>query len=170
DAVREDGLLEESADIQHPAGALRLRQTFSKRKLSDRVLLPRTLRLPSLSSDVTYVLCAVQNHLGTTPHGGHYVAEVMDWTTGVWWECNDESVTRMPDGPSASYDPDGDGGEDGGAGVRGSSDAYNLFYVERGYLARQVRASLEGDAASLYGGVLADIDSRRDERYEAERE
>ena len=42
--------------------------------------------------------------------------------------------------------------------------------VERGYLARQVRAALEGDAASLYGGVLADIDSRRDERYEKERE
>jgi len=98
----------------------------------------------------------------------------MDWTTGVWWECNDESVTRMPDGPSASYDPAGDGGlEDGegngGAGVRGSSEAYNLFYVERGYLARQVEATLGADAAS-YGGVLAEIDSGRDERYEAERE
>ncbi|EJK63734.1 hypothetical protein THAOC_15591 [Thalassiosira oceanica] len=78
----------------------------------------------------------------------------------------------MPDGPSASYDPDGDGegGDDGRAGVKGSSNAYNLFYVERGYLAKQVRAALEGDAASLYGGVLADIDSRRDERYKAERE
>ena len=149
------------------------RETFSKRKLSDRILLPRTLRLPSSDSDVSYVLCAVQNHLGTTPHGGHYVAEVMDWTTGVWWECNDESVTRMADGPSASYDLAGeDGDEDGGggrAGVKGSSDAYNLFYVERGYLARQVEATLGADAAS-YGGVLAEIDSGRDERYEAERE
>ena len=152
---------------------LRCRETFSKRKLSDRILLPRTLRLPSSTSDVSYVLCAVQNHLGTTPHGGHYVAEVMDWTTGVWWECNDESVTRMPDGPSASYDPaeDGDGDDGGGGrvGVKGSSDAYNLFYVERGYLARQVEAALGDDAAS-YGGVLAEIDSGRDERYEAERE
>ena len=146
------------------------RETFSKHKLSNRILLPLTLRLPSSNSDVSYVLCAVQNHLGTTPHGGHYVAEVMDWTTGVWWECNDESVTRMVDGPSASYDPAEEDGDEGGggrrAGVKGSSDAYNLFYVEQGYLVRQVEAALGSDAASG-GGVLAEIDSGRDERYEA---
>ena len=64
---------------------------------------------------------------------------------------------------------DEEGGGGGRAGVKGSSDAYNLFYVERGYLARQVEAALGADAAS-YGGVLAEIDSGRDERYEAERE
>ena len=149
-----------------------------------------------------YVLCAVQNHRGTSAYGGHYVAEAMDWTTGIWYEYNDEEVTLLPDGPSCSYNPDDvfSGGESedktfgsveggslssgthkrrrkgsewaaattiggcmaegaigsgqgGGAGdssgrvkprslLRGSADAYNMFFVERGFLAKNAAAQI----------------------------
>ena len=74
------------------------------------MLLPRSLEIPaeSLAEGVQpreYVLCAVQNHLGTSAHGGHYVAEVMDWATGVWNEFNDEDVTVLEKGPTSSFDP-----------------------------------------------------------------
>ena len=95
------------------------RLTFMKKKLSDRVLLPRTLRIPRKCPDSTeddddeedntedaiYVLCAIQNHRGASAYGGHYVAEAMDWTTGVWYDYNDEEVTLLPSGPNCSYAP-----------------------------------------------------------------
>lgn len=94
------------------------RLTFIKKKLSDRILLPRTLMVPTKRTfrnggkDVeevehaVYVLCSIQNHRGELAYGGHYVAEAMDWTTGVWYDYNDENVTLLPNGPpNCSYVP-----------------------------------------------------------------
>ena len=143
------------------------RLTFMKKKLSDRILLPRTLMVPRKLNitnggkdldeikDEVYVLCAIQNHRGASAYGGHYVAEAMDWTTGVWYDYNDEDVTLLPNGPNCSYIPASS--DDGSASstpapapmaasaggkikrtapLRGSSDAYSLFYVERSFLAK----------------------------------
>ena len=46
-----------------------------------------------------YILVAVQNHPGNSAHEGHYVANAMDWNTGVWFEFNDEDVDVLSDGP-----------------------------------------------------------------------
>ena len=122
------------------------------------------------SLDVTYSLCAVQNHLGTTPHGGHYVAEVMDWITGVWWECNDSDITWMKDGPSASFDPE-ECSEEDREKVTGSANAYNLFYVEQRYLSEKICFALRNVRNSVSsGGVLEEIASCRDSRFATERE
>ena len=59
-----------------------IRETLSKRKLTTKVLLPNSLEIPSSATmkqneQLTYILCSVQNHLGTSAHGGHYVADVV---------------------------------------------------------------------------------------------
>ena len=51
-----------------------------------------------------YVLCAVQNHLGNLAHVGHYIANVLDWKTGVWYELNDEDVNILDSGPLSSFE------------------------------------------------------------------
>ena len=86
------------------------RSKLSKRKLTTAVLLPKSLEIPSTATTKQnehsrYILCAVQYHLGPSAHGGHYVAEVMDWTTGVWYKFNDKEVTRLEGGPESSFDP-----------------------------------------------------------------
>ncbi len=75
------------------------RETLAKRKVKTKVLLPKELKVPFIVNDsqsgknqiaslpysdgkADYVLCAVQNHLGTSAYQGHYTADVMDWTTG----------------------------------------------------------------------------------------
>lgn len=161
---------------------LHYRETFSKTKLSTKVLLPRSLEIPadSTSEEVQrceYILCAVQNHLGISAHGGHYVAEVMDWTTGVWYEFNDEDATVLKRGPTSSFEPaERDGNTEATNGsksskVNGSKDAYNLFYVDKTYLAEQCARELEkfSKNAGEKCEILADMSVQRDGKYRLER-
>jgi ubiquitin carboxyl-terminal hydrolase 48 len=141
------------------------RKSLSKKKLSDKVLLPLELLVssrkteeqrrassPSSSSrsheddsdEATtnrYLLCAVMRHLGNSAYSGHYVAEAMDWLTGQWYEFNDEQVTILESGPSCSF-------RQGQHVVpstniettppKGSKDAYNMYYVEESFLAQSI--------------------------------
>jgi len=143
--------LEGSLHVAHRAKGLNITLCCRKSKKNGRCIrLPLTLSLPTSTSDATsdaasisdatsnvYVLFAVQNHSGKSADSGHYVAEVMDWTTGVWFECNDESVKMLDNGPSGVY------------GNNGCSRAYNLFYVKQDYLARQVKKTVLGDDAKI---------------------
>ena len=111
------------------------RKKFVKKKLSDKVLLPSVLKL----SGKEFLLCAVMRHQGKSAYSGHYVAEAMDWSTGLWYEFNDEQVKQLKSGPSCSFDPE-DG--DPKRGVTGSTDAYNMYYVEEAYLADKALNSI----------------------------
>ncbi len=118
--------------------------TCSKKKLMDPVLLPKTLQVPialnkSKDKSVEYVLCAVQNHRGKSALTGHYVAEAMDWVTGTWFHFNDEEVTLLENGSSHSYDLDDDLSKE-----KGSSDAYNLLYVEKECLQTCIKRHING--------------------------
>jgi ubiquitin carboxyl-terminal hydrolase 48 len=107
-------------------------KTFRKKKLMDRILLPRELKIgKGTGENHTYILCAVQNHKGSSAYSGHYVAEVMDWTTGVWFEFDDEKVSKLDKGPLSSYHPSINTFQ---RPKEGTSDAYNLFYVELKFL------------------------------------
>ena len=204
------------------------RKTYAKRKLSTKVLLPRILYVPSNgnankkrkcetstnhdSNKAVYILCAVQNHLGNSALGGHYVADVMDWTTGVWYEFNDEDVKILEHGPVSSFEPSllrekdrikAQGGSDntldnnqGGTmcsdetrelkrkyrKICGSLDAYNLFYVEEGYLSQQFQSEMRrcrqhdqnstcpNSTSNSGKDILACVESQRITRYQNETE
>jgi hypothetical protein len=165
--------------------------TFSKKKLATKVKLPRTLAVPTkpagergsaTTAAANYILCAVQNHLGTSAHGGHYIADVLDWTTGVWYEFNDEKVSVLREGPKSSFDPNASNKTSAKgkcAKVVGSTDAYNLFYVEQKYLSQRSKIELKSTVDRIQNGmhtidsgdeILASIDVQRIERYKCERE
>jgi uncharacterized UBP type Zn finger protein len=164
------------------------RETASKRNLTTKVLLPLSLEIPSNATTkrnkrTNYILCAVQNHLGTSAHGGHYVANVMDWTTGVWYEVNDENVSILEGGPASTFEPSEN--DDKKLNLRkkvnGSQDAYNLLYVERHYLAQQCKIEMrrfdesetvmEADTDSRCNcEVMTSINAQRRERYQIESE
>lgn len=139
----------------------------AKFKVTKKVLLPTLLSIeqseistaaaPSTSTSETksktktYVLCAVMRHHGTSAYSGHYVAEAMDWTTGQWYEFNDEAVRPLPSGPSSSYEParasvnesTEDDSEDDIDLTSGSQDAYNMYYVDEEYLGRNAVGTVE---------------------------
>lgn len=91
----------------------------------------------------------------------------MDWTTGVWYEFNDEEVTVLIGGPTSSFDTGDTGdGADLKSKVSGSEDAYNLFYVEEGYLSTHCEREFDGSTSDL----LAHVEGQRKERFRLELE
>ena len=125
-----------------------------KTKLSDKVLLPLHLDVQSLSGGTQlestknkYYLCAIMRHKGTSAYSGHYVAETMDWRTGQWFEFNDAVVTHLKNGPFNCYDPSTIDLQLEEFGIIqhsksnylvGSTDAYNMYYVEESFLAHSI--------------------------------
>ena len=37
------------------------------------------------------------NHDGDSLDCGHYVGDVFDANTGVWWHCDDDNITQITD-------------------------------------------------------------------------
>lgn len=102
-------------------------QTLMKQKVEQQVLLNVTFQI----KDRKYRLVAVMRHKGRSAYHGHYIAEAMDWCTGLWFEFNDTAVTWLENGPRNSSDLNK-------KVPAGSSDAYNMYYVEEEFLAQSV--------------------------------
>jgi hypothetical protein len=124
----------------------------------NKILLPTSLETKSGDKIVKYLLYAVQNHRGSSAYTGHYVAEVMDWITGTWFEYDDDKVSLLQHGPNSSYDPDPD------RTTRlkgGTSDAYNLFYVEESYLRDSVHTFFDKTSSSPAKGIVRMVSDDR---------
>ena len=90
------------------------------------------------------------------------IADVMDWSTGVWFEFNDEDVAVLQDGPTAGFHLDQRHGSmpnnDNPQKNSGSADAYNLFYVDKDYLSTSVQSEMirsdQGDSISTFSADI----------------
>jgi ubiquitin carboxyl-terminal hydrolase 48 len=160
------------------------RTKFAKKKLSDRVLLSRELRVweeGDVRTAHRYILCAVMRHQGTSAYTGHYVAEALDWQTGCWFEFNDDVVKVLVDGPSNSISSNQEAYDESKwkkKKIIGSSDAYNMYYVQESFLAESAVSSLQehsdphillpGHATETFGAttdVLSSVATERATRY-----
>ena len=146
----------------------------SKKKLMDKVLLPNSLTVEEKEQQDTskenkrYVLCAVMRHQGKSAYSGHYIAEAMDWTTGEWFEFNDEKVSLLKNGPSCSVDLEKYKNKDISERTKlpqGSQDAYNLYYVEEGFLAQSVLEFMRRRQPSDCPRILNSVACERSEAY-----
>jgi len=143
------------------------RKKFIKKKLTDKVRLPTILTInhhggresvdddspdndnstKSVNSEKKYLLCAVMRHQGTSAYSGHYIAEAMDWTTGQFYEFNDETV-KVLSAPSNSYVPNNflnskDNTIVSKTNSVGSQDAYNMYYIDEEYLGKNAIATMQ---------------------------
>lgn len=64
---------------------------FSAMKVKRKVSCPTSLSVGSRS----YRLCGVVSHIGRSLSAGHYVAAVQSLRDGIWYECDDDWVTRL---------------------------------------------------------------------------
>ncbi|GFH52133.1 hypothetical protein CTEN210_08609 [Chaetoceros tenuissimus] len=117
-------------------------KNFRKQKILSKILLPKSLELDVKGTcNVKYILCAIQNHKGGSAHTGHYIAEVMDWSTGSWYEFDDDKVSFLEYGPKSTYDPI-EARESKVKLKGGTPDAYNLFYVQESCLREGIEKTL----------------------------
>ncbi|KAL5698626.1 ubiquitinyl hydrolase 1 [Ranunculus cassubicifolius] len=77
-----------------------LPKTTMKKKLTSVFSFPGQLNMGQIlsqpaQSELIYNLSAVLIHKGTAVNSGHYVAHIKDERTGLWWEFDDERVTKL---------------------------------------------------------------------------
>ncbi|GAX26790.1 ubiquitin carboxyl-terminal hydrolase 48 [Fistulifera solaris] len=129
-------------------------QTFMKQKVEQPVLLNEDFRI----KDRKYRLVAVMKHKGRSAYQGHYIAEAMDWCTGLWYEFNDTVVTWLQDGPrNASH-----GASSSKKLPAGSSEAYNMYYVEDEFLAQCVWEACLNRSKQQYSPLYYELQEQCD--------
>ena len=74
----------------------------NKRKIS----LPAQyyMSFPGIESEVFYILVSINLHIGKYMDKGNYVCDVLDYNTGEWWNCDDDTITQYPEYPMNVYD------------------------------------------------------------------
>ena len=54
---------------------------------------------PSSNEKISYNLVLLINHDGNSLDFGHYVSDVFDSSTGIWWHCDDDNINEISDLP-----------------------------------------------------------------------
>ena len=54
--------------------------------------------------DVIFIIVPIKLHIGNDIDKGHYVCDVLDYSTGTWWNCDYETIIQYPVYPSNVYD------------------------------------------------------------------
>ena len=49
--------------------------------------------------EVIYILVSIKLHIGDDMYKDHYVCDVLDYNTGTWWNCDDDTITQYPGYP-----------------------------------------------------------------------
>ena len=60
-------------------------------------------KLQSIHLKISYTLVSLINHDGDSLDCGHYVSDVFDSSTGIWWHCDDGNITELSDLPEGVY-------------------------------------------------------------------
>ena len=61
------------------------------------------LKQPSSNEKISYTIVSMINHDGDSLECGHYVSDVFDRSTGIWWQCDDDNITAISDLPKGVY-------------------------------------------------------------------
>ena len=62
------------------------------------------MSLPGICSEVLYIIVYIKLNIGKDMDKGHYVCYVLDYNTGTWWNCDDDTITQYPGYPISVYD------------------------------------------------------------------
>ena len=57
----------------------------------------------SSNEKISYTLVPLINHDGDSLDCGHYVSDICDSSTGIWWHCDDDNITEVSDLPKGVY-------------------------------------------------------------------
>ena len=61
------------------------------------------IKLQSSNENISYTLVSLVNHDGDSLDCGHYVSDVFNSSTGIWWHCDDDNITELIDLPGGVY-------------------------------------------------------------------
>ena len=53
--------------------------------------------------EVLYILVYIKLHIGKDMDKGHYVCDLLDHKKGIWWVCDDKTITQYTGYPMNVY-------------------------------------------------------------------
>ena len=59
--------------------------------------------IPSSNDKISYTLASLINHDGDSLDCGHYISDVFDANTGIWWHWDDDNIIKIIDLPGGFY-------------------------------------------------------------------
>ena len=68
-----------------------------KNELKFAIPLGFLYKKPSSNDKISYTLVSLIIHDGDSLDFGHYVSDVFDANTGIWWHCDDDNITQISD-------------------------------------------------------------------------
>ena len=69
----------------------------TKNELKVAITFEYLYKQPSRNDRISYTPVSLINHDGDSLDCGHYVSDVFDCSTGIWWHCDDDNITQMSD-------------------------------------------------------------------------
>ena len=54
--------------------------------------------------EAVYILVDIKLHDGKDMDSGHYVCDILDYSTGTWWNCDDGKITNYSGYTESVYD------------------------------------------------------------------
>ena len=61
------------------------------------------IKIQSSNKKILYTLVSLVNHDGDSLDCGHYVSDIFDSSTRIWWPCDDDNTTELSDLPEGVY-------------------------------------------------------------------
>ena len=62
-----------------------------------------SMYFPDKHPEVLYIIFSIYPHIGNDMDKGHYVCEILNYNTGTWWNCDDDTITRYSGYPFNAY-------------------------------------------------------------------
>ena len=57
-----------------------------------------------IDAEVIYIIVSIKINIGKYMDKGHYVCDILDYNTGTWWNCDDDTITQYPGYPMNVHD------------------------------------------------------------------
>ena len=75
-------------------------------KNKTKIALPAqySMSFPYKYAEVLYILVSIKLHIDNDMDKGHYVCDVLDYSTGTWWNYDDDTITQYLGYPMNVYD------------------------------------------------------------------
>ena len=61
------------------------------------------MSFPGKHAEVLYILICIKLRIGNDIDKVYYVCDVLDYNTGTWWNCDDDTITQYPGYPLNVY-------------------------------------------------------------------
>ena len=89
-------------------------------------------------TEVLYILVYIKLHIGNDMDSGHYVCDLLDYNTGTWWNCCDDTITKYEVYPNNVYDNlsiDNEQKKRKDCILDGSDSIVSILYIKKDILA-----------------------------------